>query len=61
MERLATALSVIQQGILRNNPDFVKDSVNETTEVLSRILNTHKCLLVSGVEIQKRLESHPAS
>ena len=25
------------------------------------MLNTHKCLLESGVEIQKRLESHPAS
>ena len=61
MERLARALSVIQQGMLRNNPGFVKDSVNEATEVLSSMLNTHKCLLESGVEIQKRLESHPAS
>ena len=26
MERLARALSVIQQGMLRNNPGFVKDS-----------------------------------
>ena len=25
------------------------------------MLNTHKCLLESGVEIEKRLESHPAS
>ena len=61
MERLARALSVIQQGMLRNNPGFVKDSVNEATEVLSSMLNNHKCLLESGVEIQKRLESHPAS
>ena len=53
MERLARALSVIQQGMLRNNPGFVKDSVNEGTEVLSGMLNTHKCLLESGVEIQK--------
>ena len=50
MERLARALSVIQQGMLRNNPGFVKDSVNEATEVLSGILNTHKSLLESGME-----------
>ena len=39
----------------------VKDSINESREVLSGMLNTHKYLLESGVEIQKRLESHPAS
>ena len=61
MEVLARAISVIQQGILRNNPGHVKDSVKEVTEVLSRMLNTHKCLLENGVEIQKKLESHPAS
>ena len=61
MEKLARALSVIQQGILRNNPSYVKDSVSGATEVLSGMLNTHKCLLESGVEIQKRLESHPTS
>ena len=61
MERLASALSVIQQGMLRNNRGFVKDSVNEATEVLSGMPNTHKCLLESGMEIQKKLESHPAS
>ena len=61
MERLARALSVIQQDMLRNNPNFVKDSVNEATEVLSNMLNNHKCLLEGGVEIQKKLESHPAS
>ena len=61
MERLARALSVIQQGMLRNNPGFVKDSVNKATEVLSGMLNTHKCLLESGVEIQKKLECYPAS
>ena len=60
MERLARALSVIQQGMLRNNPGHVKDSVSEATEVLSGMLNTHKCLLESGVEIQKRMESHHA-
>ena len=61
MERLARALSVIRQGMLRNNPGHVKDSVSEASEVLRGMLNTHKCLLESGVEIQKRLESHPAS
>ena len=53
MEKLARALSVIQQGMLRNNPGHVKDSVSEATEVLSGMLNAHKCLLESGVEIQK--------
>ena len=47
MEVLSRALSVIQQGMLRNNPGHVKDSVNEATEVLSGMLNTHKCLLES--------------
>ena len=61
IEKLARALSIIQQGMLRNNPAHVKDSVNVATEVLSGMLNTHKCLLESGVEIQKRLETHPAS
>ena len=61
MEKLARALSVIQQGMLRNNLGHVKDSVKEATEMLSGMLNTHKCLLESEVEIQKRLESHPAS
>ena len=45
--------------MLRNNPSFVKDSVNEATEVLSGMLNTHKCLLESGVKIQKKMESYP--
>ena len=61
MEKLARALSVIQQGMLRNNPGHVKDSVNEATEVLSGMLNTHQCLLESEMKFQKRLESHPAS
>ena len=61
MEILARALSVIQQGMLRNNPGHVEDSVNEATEVLSRMLNTHKCLLESGVEFQKWLKSNAAS
>ena len=61
IKRLAGALSVFQQGMLRNNPGFVRNSVKEATEVLGGMLNTHKCLLESGVEFQKRLESHPAS
>ena len=61
MEKLARALSVIQKGMLRNNPGFVKDSVNEAAEVLGGMLNTHRCLLESGVELQKRLETHPVS
>ena len=47
--------------MLRNNPGHVKDIVNKATEVLSGMLNTHKCLLESRVEFQNRLESHPAS
>ena len=61
MERFARALCIIQQGMLRNNPRHVTDSVNEATEVLGGMLNTHKCLLKSGVEILKRLESQPAT
>ena len=61
MEKLARALSIAQQGLLRNNLCYVTDSVNEATEVLGGMLNTHNCLLESGVEIQKRQESHPAS
>ena len=51
IEKLARALSVIQQDMLRNNPGHVKDSVSEATEVLSGMLNTHKCLLESGMKI----------
>ena len=47
-------------GYVKNNPGFVKDSVNEATEVLSGMPNTRKCLLESGVRIQKKIESHPA-
>ena len=61
MEKLSRALSVNQQGMLRDNPRHLKGTVNVTIDVLSGMLNTHKCLLESGVEIQKRLESHPAS
>ena len=61
MERLARAINVIQQGMLRYDSGFVNDSGNEATEVLSGMLNTHKYLLESGVEIQKRLEFQPAS
>ena len=61
MEKLARALSVIQQCILRSNPGHIKDSVGEAAEVLIGMLNTHKCLLEIGVEIPQRLESHPAT
>ena len=61
MEKLARALSVIQQGMQKYNPGFVKDSVNEATKVFSGMLHTHKCHLESRLEIQKKLESHPAS
>ena len=61
MDVLARTLSVIQQGMPRNIPRHVKDSVNEAKEVLSGMLNTHECLPESRVEIQKKLESHRAS
>ena len=61
MEVFARALNVIQQSMLRNNPGHVNNSVNKATEVLSVMFNTHKCLLESGVEIHKKLESHPAA
>ena len=47
--------------MLINNPGHVKDRVSKATEVFSGMLNTHKCLLESGVKFQKRLESHLAS
>ena len=61
LKKLARALSVIQQGMLKNNPGHVKDSLNEATEVLGGMFNTHRCHLESGVEIQKILESHPVT
>ena len=39
VEKLARALSVIQQGMLRNNPGHDKDSFSEATEVLSMVTN----------------------
>ena len=59
LKKLAKALSVIQQGMLRNNPGFVKDSVNKATEVLSGMLNIHMCLLESRVRIQKKWNPTP--
>ena len=35
MEKLARALRVFQQGMLRKNPGHVKESVSEATEVLT--------------------------
>ena len=57
---MTRVLSIIQQGMLRKNPRHVTESVNEATEVLRGMLNTHKCLLESGMKIQKKMESHPA-
>ena len=47
--------------MLRNNPRHVTDSVKEATEVFGGMFNTHKCLLESGMEIKKRLESQLTS
>ena len=41
MARLARALSIIQQSMLRNNPRHVTDSVNEATEVLGGKKDQH--------------------
>ena len=61
MERLSMALKVIQDGMRQNTPTTVKTSVGEAAEVLGSLLNTQECLMKSGLEIQKRLESHPAA
>ena len=61
MERLGMALKVIQDGMRQNTPTTVKMSVGEAAEVLRSLFNTHECLMKSGVEIQKRLESHPTT
>ena len=61
IEMLGRAFKVIQEGMLKNNPAPVKSSVGEAAEVLGSFLNTHKCLVESGMEIQKRLDSKPAA
>ena len=61
MERLSMALKVIQDGMRQNTPTTVRTSVGEAAEVLGSFLNTHECLMKSGLEIQKRLESHSAT
>ena len=61
MERLGLALKVIQNGMRQNTQTTIKTGIGGAAEVLESLLNTHKCLLKSGVKIQKRLESHPAS
>ena len=61
MERLGMALKVIQDRVRQNTPTTVKASVGEAAEVLGSLFNTHECLMKSGVEIQKRLETHPAT
>ena len=53
--------NIIQGAIRQNTPTTIKTTVGEAAEVLDSLLNTHECLLKSRVEIQKRLESHPAS
>ena len=55
------ALKVIQDGMRQNTLTTVKTSVGEATKVLGILLNTHECLMKSGLEIQKRLESLPAT
>ena len=47
--------------IRQNTPTTVKTSVGEASEILGSLFNTHECLIKSGVEIQKRMESHPAT
>ena len=61
MGKLGLALKVIQDRMRQNTPVIIKTSVGQAAEVLDSLLNTHKCLLQSEVEIQKRLKSHPAS
>ena len=61
IERLVMALKVIQNGMRQNTLTTVKVSVGEAAEVLGRLFNTHGCFMKSGVEIQRRLESHPAT
>ena len=61
MERLGIALKVIQDGMRQNYPTTVKTSVGEAAEALGSLFITHEYLMKSGVEIQERLESHPAT
>ena len=50
-------LKVIQDGMLTNSPGFVKGSVNEATEVLRGMLNTHRS--TSEAEWRSRKNGNP--
>ena len=50
MERLRRALSVIQQGMLRNNPGVVKDLVNEATDTPKKLTKGEKRVAPSPPE-----------
>ena len=54
MERLARFLSVIQQGMLRNNPGFVKGSVNDSALCVS---GRYPKKLTKGEKIESTVKS----
>ena len=58
MEKLDLTLKII---CLPEHPSYNQTSIEEALEVSDSLLNTHKFLSRSGVKIQKRLESYPAS
>ena len=60
IEMLGQAIKAIQDGMRKCNPAPVKSSFGEVAEVIGTLLNTHKCLVESGMEIQKRMDSQPA-
>ena len=59
IEKLGGALKTIQQGMLWNISSLVKDSVGKAAEVFDSLVNMHKILIESEVEVQKKMEAHP--
>ena len=60
IEKLGRARKGIQERMLNSSPGDINSSFGEANSVFSSLPSTHKCLVESGMEIEKRLDSHPA-
>ena len=47
--------------MLTNSPGSIKSTAGESNDVFSTLLNTDKCLVEGGMQVQKTLDSHPAA
>ena len=61
MKKLSRPLKLIQEGMFRNISSPVELSVGKPAAELGSLLNTHRCLIESGVEVQKNLDSHSST